>query len=154
VQIQQGNLETLREMYISWPFFTSTIDLIQMVLAKSEGRIADYYAKRLVPEEYQHVNVMLIDRLKTCIGFVLQVTNSNQLLESEPVVQRTIEARMPFTGLYILVMFMLDTLNLIQVEVLKKLRSGEEMDAASRRCLEDAMIVTIQGVAAGMGNTG
>lgn len=72
------------------------------------------------------------------------VTNSDQLLKSEPVVQRTIEARIPFT----------DTLNLIQVEVLKKLRDNEQMDEIAKRCLEDAMIVSIQGVATGMGNTG
>lgn len=38
--VQQGKLPLLKEMYNSWPFFTSTIDLIQMVLAKSEARIA------------------------------------------------------------------------------------------------------------------
>lgn len=83
-------------------------------------------------------------RLDRCIGLILDITRGERLLHSDPVVRRAIEARIPFT----------DPLNLIQVEVLRLLRESEEDGATEDPILRDVMSVTIQGIAAGMGNTG
>ena len=110
-----------------------------MVLAKAEGRVADYYSSRLVEPKYQGMSKFLTERLDICIKSILSITEGKEILERDPVVRRAIEARLPFTN----------ALNLMQVEVLKLLRSGVEGEA--RRYLEDAMVVTIQGIASGMG---
>ncbi|KAJ3092108.1 hypothetical protein HK102_010674 [Quaeritorhiza haematococci] len=160
---QSGRLPLLREMYASWPFFKSTIDLIQMVLAKAESRVAGFYDARLVPQEQRHIGADLRNKLQNCIALVLDVTGGTKLLEQDPVVMRAIESRLPFTN----------ALNLLQAEVLRRLREREAEELASAdgsssssaasvtsvvgaedTNLVDTMIVTIQGIAAGMGNTG
>lgn len=155
----QGRINCLKEMYTEWPFFRATVDLIQMVLAKAEGRISgmlskldpktfyytDYYSQILVDDENKHVSKYLCERLDMCVKGILEISNIKTLLEHDPVVQRTIAARIPFTN----------ALNLIQVEVLKQLRDGDErMSNEKKAILEDVMVVSIQGIASGMGNTG
>jgi phosphoenolpyruvate carboxylase len=76
-----------------------------------------------------------------CVDSILKITGQVQLLENDPVVKRTIEARLPFV----------EALNLLQAQVLKRYRSPE---GAGDQTLQDALVVTIQGVAFGMGNTG
>ncbi|KAJ3055215.1 hypothetical protein HK097_011216 [Rhizophlyctis rosea] len=141
---ESGELELLRDMYQNWPFFKSTVDLIQMVLAKADAQICGYYDNRLAPSSVQYIGADLRVRLSRCIALIQEVIQGDRLLAADPVVRRAIEARIPFT----------DPLNLIQVEVLRLLREHEEDGAGEDPVLRDTMSVTIQGIAAGMGNTG
>ena len=158
---ESGELELLRDMYQNWPFFKSTVDLIQMVLAKADSQISGicfvhgefanaayfqigYYDNRLAPSSVQYIGADLRVRLSRCIALIQEVIQGDRLLAADPVVRRAIEARIPFT----------DPLNLIQVEVLRLLREHEEDGAGEDPVLRDTMSVTIQGIAAGMGNTG
>ncbi|KAJ3281438.1 hypothetical protein HK104_011473 [Borealophlyctis nickersoniae] len=131
-------------MYVNWPFFKSTVDLVQMTLAKADERISGYYDTRLAPPNVHHIGHDLRARLSRCISLILSVTMGDRLLHQDPVVRRAIEARIPFT----------DPLNLIQAEVLRLLREEQEDGGTEDAVLRDAMSVTIQGIAAGMGNTG
>ncbi|KAI9103302.1 phosphoenolpyruvate carboxylase [Phlyctochytrium arcticum] len=139
-----GKIEMLREMYKSWPFFKSTLDLIQMTLAKADPRISEYYDSRLAVPEVRHVGKELREKLDLCIKSILNVTQADHLLSSDPVVRRAVETRLPFT----------DPINLLQVEALSLLRQSEEEGVEENLQIRDLMSVTIQGIAMGMGNTG
>jgi phosphoenolpyruvate carboxylase len=109
-----------------------------MVLAKADGRIAAEYDRQLVPAELQAIGAELRARLAAAIRGVLDVAGHAELLESTPVIRRSIDVRNPYV----------DPLNLVQIELLKRLR--RQPDARARR----ALMVTVNGIAAGMRNTG
>ncbi|KAJ1570096.1 hypothetical protein HK096_001732 [Nowakowskiella sp. JEL0078] len=138
---EDGRMGELQEMYKQWPFFRSLVDLIQMVLAKSDARIAGYYDERLVSPEFLPVGVKLRERLTVVQELVREVAEVEQMLDNEPVVSRAIESRTPF----------ITPIHLIQAEILKMSRTDED---GADEILVDTMVVTIQGIAAGMGNTG
>lgn len=137
--IEEGHLPTLREMYEQWPFFQSTIDLIEMVLAKSSPSIAALYDAVLVPDHLRDLGETLRERLARAVTVIGKVTGRANLLDQNPVLQRSIGVRNPYV----------DPINLIQVEVLRRLR--EEGHAEG---LFEAFVTTVNGVAAGMRNTG
>ena len=128
----------LREMYSRWAFFASTIDLMEMTLAKADRRIAAQY-DRLVSDELRPLGAELRDRLAQAVDNVLAVTGHDALLEANPVLRRSIDVRNPYV----------DPINLVQVELLRRLRSSDADPA-----LFDAFVVTVNGIAAGMRNTG
>ena len=136
--LQRGEREDLREMYREWPHFRSSIDLIEMVLAKADARIAAEYDRRLVPAHLQHIGASLRERLAQASSAILEVTGHEELLEAWPVLRRSIDVRNPYV----------DPINLVQIELLCRARSSD--DERTRR----ALMVTINGVAAGMRNTG
>jgi len=130
--------EMLREMYQRWKFFASTIDLVEMTLAKADAGIAAQY-DRLVPEDLRPVGQKLRDRLARAIEVVRASTGHAELLDTNPVLQRSIDVRNPYV----------DPINLVQVELLQRLRSADPDPL-----LFDAFVVTVNGIAAGMRNTG
>ena len=137
--IDRGELECLRQMYRDWAFFRSTLDLIEMVLAKAEARIAAYYDRQLVPPELQNLGDDLRRRLDRTAASVLAATGRERLLADNPVLRRSIDVRNPYV----------DPINLVQVELLRRLRrSGVD------ERLRHAFLITVNGIAAGMRNTG
>ena len=135
----RGEEDRLREMYRDWPHFRSLMDLFEMVLAKTDGRIAAEYERRLVPERVRPIGVELRERLSRAIEAVLRVTGHRELLEGNPVLRRSIDVRNPYV----------DPINLVQIELIRRLREGHD-DAR----LHHAFKVTVNGIAAGMRNTG
>jgi phosphoenolpyruvate carboxylase len=134
----RGELERLRTMYREWSQFASAIGLIEMVLAKADGHIAAEYDRRLVPEELKPIGADLRARLQRAIDGIRRISGHRELLESNPVIRRSIDVRNPYV----------DPLNLVQVELLRRLR--EHDDPRTRA----ALMVTVNGIAAGMRNTG
>lgn len=134
------SLEELRRMYDAWPFFSSTLDLVEMVLAKASPEISARYDRRLVPDPLRPIGERLRDELRSTIATLLTVTRHRELLEHNPVLRRSVDVRNPYV----------DPINLVQVEILSRLRSGKgDLDT-----LRDALLVTVNGIAAGMRNTG
>jgi phosphoenolpyruvate carboxylase len=138
--IDGGELDLLRTMHAEWPFFSSTIDLIEMVLAKADPQIAAEYDRALAPPHLQALAAELRERLLTTTTAVLAITGRAELLEKNPVLRRSIDVRNPYV----------DPINLLQIELLKRMRRQEEPDPL----LRDAFVVTVNGIAAGMRNTG
>jgi phosphoenolpyruvate carboxylase len=138
--IDAGQLEVICEMYERWPFFRSTLDLIAMVLAESDARIAAEYDRRLVPPDLQSVGTDLRSRLEMTIRAVLQATGKERLLTENAVLRRSIEVRNPYVY----------PINLVQIELLRRLREAETVDPQ----IANAFMVTVNGIAAGMRNTG
>ena len=94
---------------------------------------------QLVPANLRSLGVELRARLARAVDVVLAVTGHDVLLEANPVLRRSIDVRNPYV----------DPINLVQVELLRRLRESGE-DAA----LFDAFVITVNGIAAGMRNTG
>lgn len=136
---EKGQTEELRAMYKEWPFFQSTIDLIEMVLGKADSPIAKHYDDVLVSEERKELGRQLRSELETTGKFVLVVCGQEKLLQNNRTLRRLIENRLPF----------LNPMNILQVEILKRLRCDDDNHKA-----RDALLITINGIAAGMKNTG
>ena len=137
----RGHGDTIRELYGQWPFFRSTIDLIAMVLAKADARIAAEYDRQLVPPELQPLGADLRARLDGTIAVVLEVTGRKELLADNGVLRRSINVRNPYV----------DPINLMQIELLRRLRrDGDQAGPATWT----AFMITVNGIAAGMRNTG
>jgi phosphoenolpyruvate carboxylase len=136
--VARGEGEQLKTMYREFPHFQSAIDLIEMVLAKADGRIAAEYDRRLVPPDLQPLGEDLRARLARAIAGVRTLSGHGELLESTPVIRRSIDVRNPYV----------DPLNLVQVELLRRMR--EQPDPR----VHVALMVTVNGIAAGMRNTG
>ena len=132
--------QTLREMSDQWPFFQTVVDMLEMVLAKSDTRVALWYEERLTDDpEQQRLGVELRSRLARTVAALSELTGRDSLLDNNPVMRWSIRVRDPYT----------DPLHLLQAELMARLRSREEDPV-----LESALMVTIAGIAAGMRNTG
>lgn len=140
--LQNGWKDDLVEMYRDWPFFQSTIDLVDMVLSKAEPTIASRYNELLVPPQYQPMGLELVGLYHKTVHSILQLSNHKVLQEKNPVLLHSINLRKSFVN----------PINLIQAEVLARLRKTSE--AERDPILMDAFIITINGIAAGMRNTG
>ncbi|KAK2457601.1 phosphoenolpyruvate carboxylase [Trifolium repens] len=136
---EKGHSEELKAMYKEWPFFQSTIDLIEMVLGKADTTIAKYYDEALVSEERQELGRELRNELLTAEKFVLVISGHEKLQQNNRSLRRLVENRLPF----------LNPMNLLQVEILKRLRHDDD-----NLKLRDAFLITVNGIAAGMRNTG
>jgi len=135
-----GRLELVREMHREWPFFRATLDLIETVLAECEPHIAAEYDRRLVPPDLQPIGADLRRRLDATVQAFLAATGRERLLESNPVLQRSIDLRNPYV----------DPINLVQIELLRRLRDEAEPPPD----LVKAFMITVNGIAAGMRSTG
>ena len=131
-------------MYRAWPFFRSTLELMEMALAKADAGIAAHYDRHLVPPDQHDLGAMLRARLQRAIDVVIEVTGHQPLLANNPVLRRSIDVRNPYV----------DPINLLQVELLRRLRGARDAQAHETTWLRRALLVTINGVAAGMRNTG
>ncbi|ESW25309.1 hypothetical protein PHAVU_003G024800 [Phaseolus vulgaris] len=136
---EKGQTEELRAMYKEWPFFQSTIDLIEMVLGKADIPIAKHYDEVLVSEKRQKLGSQLREELIQTGKFVLSVSGHEKPQQNNRSLRKLIESRLPF----------LNPMNMLQVEILKRLRSDDDNLKA-----RDALLITINGIAAGMRNTG
>lgn len=138
------NLALLREMYERWPFFHSTLSNIEMTLAKADFQIARQYAERAPDRKLsRRIFKLLTDEHQRTCRVVLQITGEKRLLDNSPVLQRSIEVRNPYV----------DPMSYLQVELLARSRAGQ-VPAEDREKLLYAILLTINGVAAGMRNTG
>jgi phosphoenolpyruvate carboxylase len=137
--IAPGDDRLLKAMYERWPFFQSTIDLIEMVLAKADPRIAAEYDRRLVPADLQPLGRELRSRLAHATAAVLAITGHREPVDATPVLRRSIDVRNPYV----------DPINLVQIELLARLRQAQDAPELVR-----AFVVTVNGIAAGLRNTG
>ena len=142
------NLRLLREMYREWPFFHSTISNIEMTLAKADFQIARQYASRTIDLRLgRRIFRMLEEEYERACRLTLMITGEKHLLDQSPVLQRSIAVRNPYV----------DPLSFLQVELLARRRQKDRKikpDARDRDKLLYAILLTINGIAAGMRNTG
>src|SRR5690606_23278024 len=112
---KEGRLPALREMMQGWPFFRTYVDMLEMVLAKADLRIADYYEKTLLDDDrLKALGASLGQRLEGCIQRLLELKVQTALLEDEPVFAHSMHVRNPYT----------DPLHYLQAELLRRDREG------------------------------
>ena len=139
--LMRGEADRLKEMRERWPFFTTRIDMLEMVLAKADADIAKRYDERLVSAELQPLGCDLRDRLSQAVKAVLGLTGQSELLAHSPDTLEAFSLRNTY----------LDPLHLMQTELLA--RSRQQSNPAESP-LEQALLVSVAGIAAGLRNTG
>ncbi|MFN7086729.1 MAG: phosphoenolpyruvate carboxylase [Burkholderiales bacterium] len=136
----EAALERLREMHRNWPFLQALLSNMDMVLAKCDLGIASRYAE-LASDERQRTQIF--GRIQTewqlTVKHLLAITGHRELLEANPALARSFRNRSPY----------IDPLNHLQVTLLRRLRAGEDDDVIRR-----AIMLTINGIAAGLRNSG
>ncbi|EYU26325.1 hypothetical protein ABFS82_08G191300 [Erythranthe guttata] len=163
------NLKMLQEMYNKWPFFRVTIDLIEMVFAKGDPGIAALYDKLLVSQDLWPFGEKLRSNYEETKSLLLQIAGHEDLLEGDPYLKQRLRLRDSY----------ITTLNVCQAYTLKHARDPNynvklrpriskeyieskpaaelvKLNPTSEYApgLEDTLILTMKGIAAGMQNTG
>lgn len=138
---KQSELET---MCRDWPFFSTRLGMLEMVFSKADLWLAEYYDQRLVKPELWALGKELRELLEGDIKVVLDIANDSHLMEDLPWIAESIQLRNIYT----------DPLNVLQAELLHRSRLAEEEGKEPDPRVEQALMVTIAGVAAGMRNTG
>lgn len=137
-------LDTLRAMYRDWPFFSNLIDNVQLDVAKADMGIAELYASLVSDAALRDaIFSRVTDEHNRTARMLCAVLDQKELLDNTPVIKRSIERRNPYV----------DPLNFIQVALLRRLRQIEP-DTPEHSALLDAVLATINGIAAGMKTTG
>jgi phosphoenolpyruvate carboxylase len=136
----EKGLGLLQEMHRTWPFLQTLLSNMDMVLAKTDMGIASRYAELVTDVALrQEVFGRIQKEWDLCVKWLFAVTGRTELLQDNPTLGRSIRNRTPY----------IDPLNHLQVELLRRYRSGDATDAVTR-----AIQLTINGVAAGLRNSG
>lgn len=135
----------LREMYTGWLLFKTMLDNTEMSLIKADMDIASLYVT-LVPDREMgtHFFNLIHEEYKRTRDVVLSISGHVNLLDAEPVTQVAVQLRNPYV----------DPLNYVQVEMLRRLRALPDPEGAEARALREVITITINGIAAGLRNTG
>jgi phosphoenolpyruvate carboxylase len=141
--ISQGKAALLKEMISGWPFFKTRIDMLEMVLSKADIDISRFYEQCLVEPQLRSLGLQLRAMLIEATGVVLELKGITRLLEENPELSESMSIRNPYT----------DPLHLLQAELLSRSRAAQGSVEPSSH-VEQALLVTFAGVAAGMRNTG
>ena len=136
--LSQRYLGQLQEMYTQWPFFTVYVDMLEMVLAKSDVDIAKHYELVLVGAEVP-LGQQLRARLGQAIALIQRVKGTQSLLQHDSGIARSLAVRHPY----------LEPLHILQAELLRRDRQSP-LDPV----VERALMASVAGIAAGMRNTG
>jgi len=147
--IEAGHSDDMADMFTKWRFFRTFLSNVEMTLAKTDLGIARTYVEALVDPKHRHVYDIICAEHERTIETITSVTGSS-LLEDLPVLRRTLEIRDTY----------LDPLNALQVNLLKSTRAStsdadaESADGIAERRIRRALLLSINGVAAGLRNTG
>ncbi len=133
-------IELLKKMYLDWPFFRTLLSNMDMLLAKSDISIASRYAELVTDVKLRDaIFAQIQDEWHRTVRYLLAITGQGELLEANPALSRSLRNRSPY----------IDPLNHLQVELLRRYRAGEN-DESTRR----AILLTLNGIAAGLRNSG
>ncbi len=136
-------LKELRQMYRQWPFFNTLLKNIHVGLGRGDMNIARLYAQ-LAPEHAREIFDWIDREYQLTCRHVLAVTQQDEILDTEPWLQRSIQRRNPYV----------DPLNYVQVAMLEKLRDGSDREPADRDEQIRILVNSVNGVAAGLQSVG
>ncbi|CAH9050708.1 Phosphoenolpyruvate carboxylase [Pseudoalteromonas holothuriae] len=130
--------QTLKDMSEQWPFFRTRLEMLEMVFCKADSWLSEHYEQGLVEDSLKPLGNQLRNELAQARDLVQRLAPDSTLLSAQPWIKESIALRNPYT----------DPLNMLQVELLNRARSGQSND------IDNALMITMTGIAAGMRNTG
>ncbi|MEZ7897428.1 MAG: phosphoenolpyruvate carboxylase [Flaviflexus sp.] len=139
---EAGHEDEVREMYKTWHFFRTVISNVEMTTKKTDMGIASHYVRSLAPERLWHLFDLIQEEFTITLEEIALLTGEKELLDSNPVLKRTLEVRDQY----------LHPISYMQVNLLTRIRELGEEEAGED--LKRALLTTINGIAAGMRNTG
>lgn len=137
-----NTVELLRDMYQQWPFFATYIDMLKMIIGKTDIDIAAYYEKQLVKPQLQTIGSELRTRLQgiqQSLDTIKRKESQVEMTDQDKIQSKNMILRATYT----------DPLHYLQAELLQRSRTEEEDPEADK-----ALMVSMAGIAAGMRNTG
>ena len=134
--------DVLATMYREWPFFRTMIDNSQVSMRKADMLIAEVYASLADAADRDLVYTRIRDEFTRTKAAICRMTGQRNLLDAAPWLQRSIRMRNPH----------IDPMNYIQVALLRRLRSGDAPDETV--ALREAVLLSVNGIAAGLRNIG
>jgi phosphoenolpyruvate carboxylase len=153
-----GRLDELQQMYRDWPFLRALLDNLQMTLSKADMHIAQHYTSLVDDEKLRRrLSREILEEYERTRRMLLKIVGGKALLDATPILQRSIRLRNPYV----------DPLSYFQVMLLRRLRAlggplvldqttqqtASEYEQERAR-LTYAVLLTINGIAAGLRNTG
>ena len=139
---QGKNKLILKDMINNWPFFYSMMDMLDMVLTKTDQRVIQFYEQCLANQNMKNTGKKLRQQLSSLI-YLNNKLVSKHILNQRKSYRESIRIRNTYA----------ETLNLLQADIMKKLNKSS-IKGKNRKILKDAMLVTIAGISAAMKNTG
>jgi phosphoenolpyruvate carboxylase len=138
-------LESLRTLYNGWPFFRTLIDNAQMTASKADLYIAEMHASLVTDRVIRdRIFQRIAAEHRLVRDVILRVTGQTELLDNEPALQKSIRLRNPYV----------DPLSYLQIHLLREFRSVKRSDRDRITHLEHAILLSINGIAAGLRSTG
>ena len=129
-------------MYREWAFFSTLVDNSQVSLRKADMLIAEVYSSLADPDVREKVFPVLRAEHERTVRVLLRLSDQKELLDHAPWLRRAIRVRNPY----------IDPMNYVQVALLRRLRA--HVDSPDESALRDAVLLSVNGIAAGLRNTG
>ncbi len=138
-------LAQLQEMYRKWSFFRTLLDNTEMSLLKADMDIAARYVDLAPDRDLAHeLFARIRDEFTRTRDAILAITQHRELMDADPIIQRSVHLRNPY----------IDPLSYIQIEMIRRLRALPDQTSAEADALRAVIQITINGIAAGLRNTG